>query len=126
MLRPVVAKRCAILSRLSPGFTTYTRNVGAGVGVGRANEGTGVGPVGSGSMDGLAAMEPAGATDGPPRATDWMQAVTTTVASRSSTGAATARRRRERATGRDPLVMSTLDASGVARVTGRGRCRARF
>src|SRR5262245_24263747 len=48
MLRTVVLKRFAIFSSVSPVLIVYIRNVGAGVGVGRAEFGVGVGPAGVG------------------------------------------------------------------------------
>src|SRR5439155_8562020 len=48
MLRAVVPNPWAIVFRLSPLFTTYTTNVGSGVGVGGRNDGYGVGPLGAG------------------------------------------------------------------------------
>src|ERR1044072_10013111 len=49
MLRASVPWSLAILLRLSPRTTRYTKNVGWGVGVGRTNERGGVGPAGVGS-----------------------------------------------------------------------------
>src|SRR5437763_15587855 len=57
MLSPVVWNFLAILVRLSPRATLYRTNVGWGVGVGRPNDGVGVGPSGVGSRVGVAVGE---------------------------------------------------------------------
>src|SRR6476646_7517117 len=66
MLLPVVPKCLAILSRLSPDATVYTKKLGWGVGVGRTYDGIGVGPCGVGMGVGLGVATTASA-DGLPR-----------------------------------------------------------
>src|SRR6478672_11456094 len=66
MLLPVVPKCLAILSRLSPDATVYTKKLGCGVGVGRTYDGIGVGPSGVGMGVGLGVATTA-STDGLPR-----------------------------------------------------------
>jgi hypothetical protein len=61
MLRPLVPKRFAMRTSVSPGLTVYVANVGPGVGVGRTNDGVDVGPAGVGTGVGSpAAADPSG------------------------------------------------------------------